>query len=124
MTRWLALALTGIVLLAAGAMAVVYRVTEPGPPLAAAASSLPEAALQAVRPGADPSDALAEPPAPGPQPVPASQVVVAAQPPALSSNQQVRSDQLLGLRAQRRTSAFDRQNARDAARRARLGITP
>ena len=126
MTRWLALALAGIVVLAAGAMAVVHRVTEPGPPLAAEASRGPEAAPQAGLPGDAPPDQLAASPAPapGPQPVAASQIVVAAQPPVLSSNQQVRSDQLLQLRASRRTSAFDQQNAREAARRARLGITP
>jgi hypothetical protein len=124
MTRWLALALTGIVLLAAGAMAVVYKVTEPETARLAGGPGAGPAEPLAAPLGAPLAEPLAEPPAPGPQPVPASQIVVAAQPPVLSSNQQVRSDQLLQLRASRRTSAFDQQNAREAARRARLGITP
>jgi hypothetical protein len=121
-TRWLALAFAGIVALAATAMVIVHRVTEPSP--ASASRRLQEEPLAANLPA--PSlpttpDAL---PAPGPLPVPAAQLELGPQPPALSANPQVRSDQLLELRSQRRLSAMDQQNAREAARRARIGLTP
>jgi hypothetical protein len=125
-TRWLALALAGIVALAAAAMAIVYRVTEPGP---ASASRRPleeplPSSLASQPASNQEGSTLEAPPAPGPLAVPADQVVLGPQPPAVSKNPQARSDQLLGLRTQRRGSAMDQQNARETARRARLGLTP
>jgi hypothetical protein len=123
-TRWLALAFVGIVALAGTAMVVIHRVTEPAPSDASASRRQQVEPLAASLPAPSLPTAPEPLPAPGPLPVPAAQLELGPQPPTLSANLQVRSDQLLELRSQRRLSAMDQQNAREAARRARLGITP
>jgi hypothetical protein len=49
-------------------------------------------------------------------------VKTGARPPAMPSDPQARSDGLLELRKQRRGNAMEQLNAREAARRARLGL--
>ncbi len=122
MSRTFALAVLGILLLTAGAMFLVYRLTEPEGPRAEAVA----------RPAEEPSAAGAPPqatadgflvPSP-PQLAPGVIVETGPPPPPMPANREARSDALIELREQRRGGAFEQRNAREAARRARLGLPP
>jgi hypothetical protein len=123
--RRLTLAVLGVLLLTLGALALVHRFTEPGPVSAVISEPAP-AEEAASRPASVGSDAAPPEPLPGAEPAPGSPVEVRTgpRPPPLPSDPQARADQLLELRRQRRADGMDQLNAREAARRARLGLPP
>jgi hypothetical protein len=122
--RTIALAVIGLLVLTVGGVAFVYALTQPG---SSSASNLwwpPDAQTAAGAAATGAPGALAPSPAPdgGPQPVSPEMVTTGALPPAMPADRQARSDKLLELREQRRENAMDQLNAREAARRARLGL--
>jgi hypothetical protein len=119
--RSLTLAVLGALALTIGAVALLHRLTEPEAASAVAAAAPAE---RLAPPGVPP--AVEDPPTPVvAQPLnPLVQVEVGAQPPPLPAGPQARSDRLIEIREQRRDTALDQQNAREAARRARLGLPP
>jgi hypothetical protein len=118
MKRIVALAILGIALLGVGATLLIYMNTSPDP--------------RSAGPVLSPTDgrSTASPPSlgtaglPAPSPAPAAEARTGAQPPSMPSNPDDRSDRLLELRQKRRDDGMDQLNAREAARRARLGLPP
>jgi hypothetical protein len=119
--RSLTLAVLGTLALTIGAVALLHRLTEPEAASAVAAGAPAERLAPA---GVLP--VVEDPPRPViARPLnPLVEVEVGAQPPPLPAGPQARSDRLIELREQRRDTALDQQNAREAARRARLGLPP
>jgi hypothetical protein len=118
MKRLVALAILGIVLLGVGATVLIYMSAEPG-----ARSAGPVESPAAGVPTASPS-ALGATGVPAPAPAPSAEARTGAQPPPMSSSPDERSDKLLEFRQKRRDDGMDQLNAREAARRARLGLPP
>jgi hypothetical protein len=120
--RALALAVLGILLLTAGAIFLIDRLDATGSTRSSTDPRLPEPLPATPGPVATSAGGLAPPAAP---PLPPGVVVeTGPTPPPMPANPEKRSDAILELREQRRTGAFEQQNAREAARRARLGLPP
>jgi hypothetical protein len=123
-TRLVALAVLGILLLGAGAIALVYLAGEDGP-----TATSPEAAAPAPPAPAAPLPGVPDMPDPGPparpaesapQPAPGAQVT--APPPAMPADPEEKADRLLEIRKERRGDALEQMYAREAERRRRLGL--
>jgi hypothetical protein len=123
-TRLVALAVLGILLLGAGAIALIYLTGEgeaPGPtaegvaPAPPAPATVPPAVLAAPDPGQPARSAGS-----GPQPAAGAQVT--APPPAMPADPEERADRLLEMRKERRDDALEQMYAREAERRRRLGL--
>jgi hypothetical protein len=116
MKRLVALAIFGIALLGVGATFLIYMDTGPGPRIAYPAEP-PADGRADVSPFSFGTAMVPErPPAPG------AEARTGAQPPSMPSDPDERSDRLLELRQKRRDDGMDQLNAREAARRARLGL--
>jgi hypothetical protein len=126
--KWLvAIAVLGILLLGAGAIAVVYLGGEGTPPPlpqdveaaipAPAIAPIPTAPVEPAQPAAV---APAMSPSSGSLPAPGAQVT--APPPPMPADPGERADRQLEMRKERRETALDQMYAREAARRKRLGL--
>jgi hypothetical protein len=118
MKRLVALAILGMVLLGVGATALIYLGSQSAPPSARPVESATGGEPTAL----PPSSGTAAIPAP--TPAPAVEARTGAQPPPMPSDADERSDRLLEFRQKRRDDGMDQLNAREAARRARLGLPP
>jgi hypothetical protein len=116
MKRLVALAILGMLLLGVGATALIYLGSQPTPPSARPVESATSGEPTSLQPS---SGTVAIP-----APTPASEARTGAQPPPLPSDADERSDRLLEFRQKRREDGMDQLNAREAARRARLGLPP
>jgi hypothetical protein len=118
MKRLVALAILGIVLLGVGATVLIYMNAGPGPRTDGPVES-PAGGVQAASPSMPETTGV-----PAPTPAPPAEVKTGAQPPPMPSSPDERSDKLLEFRQKRRDDGMDQLNAREAARRARLGLPP
>jgi hypothetical protein len=126
--KWLVtIAVLGILLLGAGAIAVVYLGGEGEPPPLPRdvedATPAPAIAPVQTAPEVPAPSAPVEPARPsGPAPLPAPGAHVTAPPPPMPTDPRERADRQLEMRKERRNDALEQMNAREAARRKRLGL--
>jgi hypothetical protein len=124
--RALVLSVLGVLALTAGAIWLVHRITEPEPwpgPAAVRAAEGPATASGPDRATAPEAAGAPEPNRPR-DPPPGVIMETGPTPPPLPAAPEARAEALMELRSQRRSSAFEGQAAREAARRERLGLPP
>jgi hypothetical protein len=118
MKRLVALAILGMALLGVGATALIYLGSPSAPPSARPVESATGGEPTSLQPSSGTAAV------PTPIAAPAVEARTGAQPPPMPSDADERSDRVLEFRQKRRDDGMDQLNAREAARRARLGLPP